>query len=406
MKLSARNIVLTGLAAALVGGLVYTAFHPDPVPVDLYTLARGPMQVTVNADGKTRIRNIYEVAAPITGTALRSPVEVGDRVVRGETVVAIVEPTAPSLLDSRARLQAEAAIREAQAARGQAESGLRKAEEDLAYAQSQFDRTKALVERGVASITRLEDAAQKLAIAEAARDAAASGLGMADSALERARAALIPPEEERAGSHDGQCCVQIHAPIDGTVLDVDLISERPVTIGTRLLSIGRPEDLEIVADLLSSDAVRLKPGARAMVERWGGEAVLEARLRKIEPVARTKVSALGIEEQRVDALFDILTPPEDRPGLGEGFAVFLRIIEWEAEDALQVPVSALFRRDGGWAVFVVEDGVTRLTPVEIGRRGERTAEVRGGLAPGAAVVTHPSDAVGEGTRVVDRRTLQ
>lgn len=406
MKISARNIVLTGLGAALVGGLVYTAFRTDPVPVDLHTVTRGPMQVTVNADGKTRIRDIYEVAAPITGTALRSPVEVGDSVVRGETVVAIVEPAAPGLLDSRARVQAEAAVREAEAARAQTESQLRKADEDLAYAESQFDRAQALVERGVASFTRLEDATQQLAIARAARDAAASGLTMAESALERARATLIPPAEDRAGSFNGECCIRIHAPIDGTVLEIDVISERPVAIGSRLLSIGRPDDLEIVADLLSSDAVRLAPGDRALVERWGGATVLEARLRKIEPVARTKVSALGIEEQRVDALFDILTPPQDRPGLGEGFAVFLRIVEWQAGDALQVPLSALFRRDGGWAVFTVEDGTARLTPIRIGRRGETTAEVTDGIAAGLRVVTHPSDAVGDGTGVVDRATLE
>ncbi|TCP44273.1 efflux RND transporter periplasmic adaptor subunit [Rhodovulum marinum] len=406
MTLSARNIVLAGLGAALVAGLVYTAFRTDPVPVDLHSVARGPMQVTVNADGKTRIRDIYEVAAPLTGTARRSPVEVGDPVTRGETVVAIVEPTAPSLLDTRSRIQAEAAVREAQAARAQAESGLRKAEEDLAYAQSQFDRAQALVDRGVASFTRLEDATQQLAIARAARDAAASGLQMTQSALERARAALIPPEEDAAGSFNGECCVAIHAPIDGTVLEVDVISERPVTIGTRLLSIGRRDDLEIVADLLSSDAVRLTPGDRAMVERWGGDTVIEARLRKIEPVARTKVSALGIEEQRVDALFDILTPPADRPGLGEGFAVFLRIVEWQDENALQVPLSALFRRDGGWAVFTVADGTATLTPVRVGRRGETTAQVLDGIAPGQRVITHPSDEVGDGTPVVDRATLE
>ncbi|TCM85813.1 efflux RND transporter periplasmic adaptor subunit [Rhodovulum steppense] len=406
MKVPARNIILIGLGAALAGGLIYTAFRTEPVPVDLHIVTSGPMQVTVNADGKTRIRDIYEVAAPLTGTALRSPVEVGERVVRGETVVAIVEPTAPSLLDSRARVQAEAAVREAQAARAQAESGLRKADEDLNYAETQFERAQTLVERGVATFTRLEDATQQLAIARAARDAAASGLAMADGALERARAALIAPAVDGLGGPAGECCVQIHAPIDGMVLEIDVISERPVTIGTRLLSIGRPDDLEIVADLLSSDAVRLQPGARAMAERWGGGATLEARLRKVEPVARTKVSALGIEEQRVDARFDILTPPEDRAGLGEGFAVFLRIVEWQAEDALQVPLSALFRRDGGWAVFAVENATARLTPVEIGRRGETTAEVLAGLEQGLAVVTHPSDRIGEGTAVVDRATLE
>lgn len=406
MKFSARSMIPILLAAALVGGLLVTAFRTDPVPVDLHVVQRGPMQVTIAAEGKTRIRDIYEVAAPLTGTALRSPVEVGDSVVAGETVVAIVEPAAPSLLDARSRVQAEAAVREAEAALQLSESEVRKAEEDLAYAQSQFERVRELVTRGVASITRLEDASQRLAIAEAARDAATSGLDMARSSLERARAALIPPADRGTDAAQGECCVRLYAPIDGTVLDVDVISERPVVIGTRLLSIGRPDDLEIVADLLSADAVRLRPGARATVERWGGDSVLEARLRKVEPVARTKVSALGIEEQRVDALFDILTPPGERPGLGEGFFVFLRIVEWQNRDALQVPLSALFRRDGGWAVFTLDGDIARLAPVEIGRRGATMAQVLAGLEVGARVVTHPSDAIADGVAVVDRARLQ
>ncbi|MBK1636619.1 efflux RND transporter periplasmic adaptor subunit [Rhodovulum adriaticum] len=406
MNLSARNLIVGGLLAALVGGLFYTTLRNPPVPVDLHVVERGPMQVTVNADGKTRIRDIYEVAAPITGTARRSPVQVGDPVVAGQTVVAVVEPAAPALLDSRARREAEAAVREAEAARHLAESELRKAREDLAYAQSQFDRVQALVQRGVSSVTTLEDSTQQLAIAKAARDAAASGLDMAESSLERTRAVLIPPEEDAPGSLNGECCVRLHAPIDGTVLEVDMISERPVLSGARLLSIGRRDNLEIVADLLSADAVRLPAGARATVDRWGGEGVLQARLRKVEPVARTKVSALGIEEQRVDALFDILTPPEARAGLGEGFYVFLRIVEWEDTDALRVPLSALFRRDGGWAVFTVQDGTARLTPLRIGRRGETVAQVLDGLAPGVRVITHPSDAVADGVAVLDRASLE
>ncbi|ARE38726.1 putative RND efflux membrane fusion protein [Rhodovulum sp. P5] len=406
MKITSRSVILIGLVTLFVGGLLYTAFKTDPVPVDLTDATLGPMQVTVNADGKTRIRDIYEVAAPLTGTARRSPVEVGDRVVAGQTVVAVVEPAAPTLLDSRARIQAEAGVREAQAARNQAASTLRKAEEDLAYARSQYDRARELVERGVASITRLEDTTQQLASAEAARDAAASGLDMAQGALQRARAALIDPELAEDPDGNGDCCVQITAPIDGVVLEVDTISERPVTIGTRLLSIGRPDDLEIVADLLSADAVRLPPGARAMVDRWGGDQILEARLRKVEPVASTKVSALGIEEQRVDALFDIVSPAEDRRGLGQGFFVFLRIVEWDATETLQVPLSALFRQNGGWAVFTVSDGIARLTPVEIGRRGETTAQILSGLQAGASVITHPSDEVADGVAVVERATLQ
>ncbi|MEX5727353.1 HlyD family secretion protein [Rhodovulum iodosum] len=404
MKVSARNVILAGLGAALVGGLVYTAVRTDPVPVDLHEVGLGPMQVTVNADGETRIRDIYEVAAPIAGTARRSPVEVGDAVAKGETVVAVVEPVAPSLLDTRSRVQAEAAVREAEAALHLAESELAQAVEDLVYAQSQHNRIQTLAQRGVASFTQLEDVTQQLAIKRAARDAAEAGVARAESALERARAALIPPEEQ-AGSVNGECCIELHAPIDGTVLDIDVISERPVSVGTRLLSIGRPDDLEIVADLLSTDVVRLAPGARAIVDRWGGSDPLEARLRTVEPVARTKVSALGIEEQRVDALFDLVSPPAARPGLGDGFSVFLRIVEWETDEALSVPLSALFRRDGGWAVFTVADGQASLRPVEIGRRNATHAQVLDGLAPGERVITHPSDAVADGATVIDRAAL-
>ncbi len=403
MKLNPRNIILGLIGLLAAGGLAVVAFRTEPIPVDLAPVARGPMQVTVDADGETRIREVYEVSAPVSGTALRSPVDVGDRVVAGETVVAVVEPVAPALLDARARLQAEAALREAEAAFHGAGSELARAEEDLAYAQSQFDRAQTLVERGVASVTRLEDASQMLASRQAGRQAAQSQLEAAASARDRAAAALIEPGAARGT--DGDCCIPILAPISGVVLAVDQISERPVNVGARLVSLGDPTDLEIIADLLSSDAVRLAPGAPAAVERWGGTPPLAARLRAVEPVARTKVSALGVEEQRVDARFDILSPPADRPGLGGGFAVFLRIVEWEAEDVLQVPLSALFRRGEQWHVFAASGGIAREVEVGVGRRNNRMAEVTGGLQPGMAVVTHPNDALADGAAIVERTAL-
>lgn len=405
MTLRPRSIVLAALGLAIVGALLYIAFRTDPVPVDVAVIDRGPIRVTVDADGKTRIREVYEIAAPITGTALRSPVRVGDPVTAGETVVAIVEPAAPALLDTRSRQQAEAAVREAEAARQVAASQLRQAEEDLSYARSQFERAQTLVARGVASVTQLEDANQQMAIREAALEAAQSNLAMTEGAVERARAALIEPSDT-AQPDGADCCVQIRAPIDGRVLDIPVVSERPVAAGTTLLTVGQPDNLEIVADLLSSDAVRLAPGALATVERWGGPDPLEARLVSIEPAARTKVSALGIEEQRVDAVFELVSPAEARAGLGDGFSVFLRITEWQTDDAIRVPLSALWRRDGDWAVFVVEDDVARVRTVEIGRRNSSEAQLLSGLEPGETVITHPSDAIVEGTPIVDRRTLR
>lgn len=405
MPLRPRTLILGLLALAVVAALAWVAFRTEPVPVDLAEVARGPLSVTIDADGRTRIREIYEVASPMAGIALRSPVRVGDATVAGETVVAIVEPVAPALLDARSRQQAEAAVREAEAARAVAGSQLRQAEEDLNYARTQLERARTLVERGVATTTQLEDATQRATLRAAALDAARSNLALAEGSLARAEAALIEPTD-RAAPRAEDCCIHIRAPATGRVLGIPVVSERPVLPGATLLTIGAPEDLEIVADLLSSDAVRLAPGALAAVDRWGGPDPLEARLLRIEPSARTKVSALGIEEQRVDAVFEIVSPPGARAGLGDGFSVFLRIVEWETGDAVRVPLSALWRSGDAWAVFVVEDGRAIRREVEIGRRNAREAQVLAGLAPGEAVVTHPGDEVTDGAAVLDRATLR
>lgn len=402
MVWTTRTIGLSLAGAAVLGGLVYVAFRDDPVPVDLIEVRAGPMQVTIDADGQTRIRDLYEVAAPIAGTALRAPVAVGDPVAAGVTVVARVEPATPGLLDARSRAQAEAAVAEAEAALEVARSDLARAEEEEVFAAMQFERTQTLVERGVSTITQLETATQALAVAEAAVAAARSRIAMAEGTLDRARAALVGPE---GGDTGMDCCVDLTAPADGVVLSIATISEHPVQAGAPLVTVGDPADLEIVADLLSTDAVRIGPGTRAIVERWGGPDPLEAVLRRIEPAAETRVSALGIEEQRVDVIFDITTPAAERPGLGHGFSVFLRVVEWEADAVVQVPLGALFRQDGGWAVFVVADGVVEERPVTLGRRGARMAQVLDGLAPGETIVTHPSEAVADGVTVIDRRDL-
>lgn len=402
MALQPRHYIIGLVGAGVLGGLAWLSFRTDPVPVDLADIARGPMLVTVNADGETRIKDVFEVAAPISGTARRAPVEVGDPVVAGETVVAVVEPAAPGFLDSRSREQAEAAVNEARAALTLAEAQFRQSEEELHYAQTQHGRARTLTERGVSSQTSLEDASQILSIRLAAREAARSNVAMATSALARARAALIEPGAS-AGSRD-RCCVTLKAPITGTVLSVDIVSEGPVAAGTRLVTLGQTGDLEIVADLLSADSVGLKPGARAIVERWGGPDPLEAALRRLEPSAHTKVSALGIEEQRVDAVFDILSPPAARAGLGDRYAVYLRIVTWEGQDVMRVPLPALFRHDGGWAVFRAEGGRARLTPVTLGHRNGSTAEVTEGLSPGDRVILHPSDGIADGTAIIERTT--
>lgn len=391
-----RMILLSlgGLALAL--GLAVVAFRPEPVMVDLAPVTRGALSATIAADGRTRIRDVWDVSSPIAGTARRSTVAVGDAVVEGETLLAVVEPVVPALLDARSRAEAEAALRQAEAALAVAEAQLAEAEEARDYAQSQRDRAQALVERGVASVTRLEDAEQSLRAATAALAAAQSVRAMQAGARDRTAAALMDPAPTSIGH-----AVEIRAPASGVVLSVGTESARPVLPGAPLVAIGDPTDLEIVADLLSSDAVRLPAGAMASVERWGG-APLAARLATVEPVGRTVVSALGIEEQRVNAVFDLQSPLEARVALGHNFAVFLRITEWEATEVLRVPVSALFRNDGDWAVFRAEEGRARVVPVTIGRRGETAAEILDGLSEGDLVVTHPPEALADGSALAQR----
>ena len=403
MAFSTRTFVLVGLGGAIVAGLAFVSLREEPIPVDLAEVTRGTLEITVNADGETKIRDLFEVASPIVGTALRSPVEVGDRVPADETVVAVVQPVSSGLLAARTRLQFQAALQEALAARHVAQADLRQAEETLSFAKVQFDRTKALVNRGVSSLTRLEDDTQQLAVAKAAVDAAQARIDMADGTIERARASLL--EANDAETSPETCCIELRSPADGVVLSVAAMSRRPVTIGSPLVSVGDPANLELVADILSNDAVRLKTGALAYVERWGGRDVLQAKLDRIDPKARTKVSALGIEEQRVDAYFTLISPPQARDSLGDGFSVFLRIVEWRADDVLQIPLSAMFRDGKNWAVFVAQNGVAEFRNVTLGRRNGRRVEVLSGLEQGEYVVTHPSDAISDGASLTVRSSL-
>ncbi len=399
MTLSLRTVGLSALGLAIVAGLLSTAFGTDPIAVDMARLDRGDLSVTVNAEGKTRIRDIYEVAAPIGGTVQRLPVEIGDAVVADETIVAQIVPAAPPLLDVRSRAQAEAVLHEAQASVefAKSEQASTKAVED--YARVQMERAEALVQSGTASLTHLEDAAQKLAVAQALHASAKARFEMSLATVDRARAALEEPELDAANS---DCCLPILSPADGVVVAINGNSERPVQAGAPLLSVGDPRDLEIVVDLLSSEATRLSTGAPARIERWGG-AALEARLKLIEPAARTVVSALGIEEQRVDAVLDFTSPSTDWAGLGEAFAVFVRIEEWHSADVLLIPLSAIFQRDGQWFTYQNQGGFAQEVAIELGRRDGRHAEVLRGIEAGDEVVMHPPDMVSDGAEIVQRQ---
>ncbi len=397
-----RRILFWGVAAAVVGAGVWYSMQEQPVPVDLATVTSGPMEVTIDVDGVTRIRNEFEVVAPVGGTVLRSPVAVGDAVIGGETVVASIEPVQSAILDYRSRLEAEAAVKEAEAALRLAEANIGQAESNFSYARDQYERIERLFESGTATRSQLDQV--KLAMEQARSDLQLilSQRALRQATLDRAKVALVDPEQ----NGEGQTAVHVFAPVDGRVLSVASMSERIVSAGSPLVTIGQPNDLELVVEMLSADAVRIAEGAKAVVERWGGDGILSATVRRIEPSAFTKISALGIEEQRVRVLLDLDSPAADRPGLGDNFRVYVRITEWENPQALQVPISALFRDGEDWFVFTADaDGLAHRQAVEIGQRNTLFAEVLSGLSDGEQVVTHPSDRVGDMVMITDRATL-
>lgn len=398
MRKLGLGLVSTGLVAALVWAL-----WPQPMPVDLAVVTRGPMQGVILAQGVTRVRNPYAITAPITGAVTRSPVEVGDQVVSGETVVAVIQPADPALMDARTRAQAEAAVAEAQAAVAMAQSNLRQAESGLDHSALQRERSRALAESGTIPRRMLEDIEAAHLAAQQTLDAARSQLDLNRATLTRAQAQLLDPRSLfDPAAEPGACCVQILAAQSGIVLEVSDQSARLVQAGSPLLTIGNLDEMEIELDILSPDAVRVSQGARAVIERWGGPGVLEARLRRIDPAAFTRVSALGIEEQRVRLRLDLLNPPEDRAGLGEGFRVHVRLIVWEAENLVQIPQAALFRDGDGWAVFVYDADTARHRRVEVGRQVAGQAEVLAGLEEGAQVVLYPASALTDGQSLIAR----
>ena len=392
--------VLWALAAVLLLAALVWALRPEPLPVDMAEVRRGPMQVTVAAEGVTRVPDPWIVSAPSTATTTRSPVEVGDRVVADETVVASIRPVEPALLDARARAEAEAAVIEADAAVHVAAANVARAEADLAYARSQYERNQELAARGVIPQRMLDDSRQALDQHRTALQAAQSALAMQEAIRNRARARLLGPSAGIIGGDEGY--IDIRAPQSGTVLAVEDTGARLVQAGAPLVAIGDLDDIEIEVDLLSADAVRLVPGAPATVERWGGEDILEARVRRIDPRGFTRVSALGIEEQRVRVHLDLVSPPETRKGLGDAFRVFVRIVTWETDDALQVPIASLFRAGEDWAVYRVENGRAVARTVRIGARTQTEAQVLEGLEAGERVVAFPGDRVTDGTPVRDR----
>lgn len=394
-----KKLVFALAAVGIVSALAL-AFRPAPVEVDLGQVSRGPLLVTVDHEGKTRIRERYVVSAPLTGRLQRITLFEGDAVTAGETLLAQIEPSDPALLDARARDEATARFHAAEAVFKQATPNRERARAGLEFAQLEHRRKRELGERKNISQSELDEAEMLVRTRAEDLKSAEFAMQIAEFELEQARAAL--PRSPEADPTDETSRLEIRSPISGRVLRVLQRSAGVVAPGTELLELGDPRDLEVVVDVLSSDGVKITPGNRAILEHWGGERPLAGRVRLVEPAGYTKISALGVEEQRVNVIVDFDEPLEVRAGLGDGYRVEARIVIWEGADVLQVPASALFRWQDRWAVFRVEAGRTRVQTIEIGQRNALQAEVKGGLEPGQEVIVHPSDKVAHDVRIVVR----
>jgi HlyD family secretion protein len=396
-----RRFALWGvLVLAVVAGLVY-AFRPQPVPVDLAQVAQGSLVVTVDEEAETRVRDVFVLSAPVSGRLRRIEAEVGDRVIANETLVAQIEPADPAFLDLRSESQARAAVQAAESGLALAKAELVEAIAELEFAESELERAEELSDREIIARRTLDDARRLFKTRTAAVNTAQAAVNMRQFEVAEARARLVSPTQRREA--DGECdCISITAPVSGQILRLLHESEVVVEAGEPLVEIGDPESLEIVADLLSSDAVRVEPGHQVIIDEWGGAFPLAGVVRRIEPFGFTKVSALGIEEQRVNVIIDIADPRERWRRLGHGYRVEARVVLWRGEDVLKVPLTAMFRDGAEWAVFVEENGRARRRSIEPGHNNGIEAEIAGGLSAGERVVLHPSDRIVDGVRLTER----
>jgi HlyD family secretion protein len=402
--------------------------RPKPIPVEIGKVSEGTLRATVNEEGRTRIRQRYTVYAPVAGQLRRLPFKAGATVRAGETVVAVLDPLPSSLLDARSRILAEAR-------RDTAAAQLAKAREALRFAALELQRFQKLYADRTVSAQELEGVQWREAAATKETTAAESALRQAEAELAEFEAAPasvaagvppaveggvsppgvldsatpyqpnLPPGETPAATKSAKRQasanppVEVRAPISGQVLRVPEESARVVSPGTPLLELGDPADLEVVIEVLSRDGAAIRPGAVVELHHWGGETPLEARVRLVEPAAFTKVSALGVEEQRVNVIADLVTPPDQRPGLGDRFRVEARIVVWESPRTLKAPTGGVFRKGADWAAFTLRDGKTVLQPVQIGRSSGTEVQILSGLKDGEEIVLYPGDRIRENVRV-------
>jgi HlyD family secretion protein len=390
-----KSVVLVLLGLALVGSIV-VSFLPKPVEVTFSEVTRGPMRVTVDEDGKTQAKNRYVLSAPLSGNMNRIRLEAGDHVEEGAPILRIV-PATPPLLDIRTKANAQTRLAGARAASELAGAEIDRATAALQQAQREAKKLADLEKAGVSSRDEVEVAEFVVRTrTEEFRAAQFSAkVRRQDEASARAALGLL---DKRGGDNTG---LDISAPVSGEVLRVLRQDQQGLVVaGSPLIEIADLSAMEIVADILTADAVHIKPGAKAKVVRWGGSVDLVGHVNRVEPSAFTRVSALGVEEQRVLVIIDLDSPREQWESLGDGYRVEVEISVWESEDVLTVPASAVFRHEGEWAVYEVREGTAHLTKVQVGHRNDLRVEILDGLTAGATVVTHPSDQVVDGVEVV------
>ena len=387
--------------AAGVAGFVIYGLQPEPVEVDLVAVSRGMLEVTVDDDGETRIRERYIVSAPVAGKLFRIDLRAGDTVEQGMTELARIEPVTPALLDARARLEAEARVGAAQAALRKADAARKHEEEALSLALADFERAVGLLDEEAISRADFDAADHKQRLAKADVRSAEFGLQVAQFDLNLAEAAMTRVQDGgEAGANATGNAFRIISPIDGRVLRIYQEDAAVVTPGAELLQIGDPQDLEMEIDVLSTDAVRIRSGARVIVEHWGGEEPLLGIVRVVEPAAFLKVSALGVEEKRVNVIADFVDLEKSNGALGDGFRIEARIVvDRTNPDALLVPSGTLFRQRDAWHVYRVIDGVAQRQSVEVGLSNGLQTEILAGLDVGDELVLHPTDRVRDGVMV-------
>jgi len=390
-----RRIFVITVAAMVILAVVY-GFMPKPVQIDAVQAKKGSLRVTVDEEGKARVRDRFVISAPVAGYLRRVELEVGDSIAKGQ-IVAELEPLRSTVLDPRSRAEALATLSAAQAALNAAKENARSVDAAADYAQKNRERQKALYDMGYVAKDSLDQADADAKRTEANRLAADASVMAARADVERAQSILGHSAAE--GAADRSRVVAVRAPVDGSVLRLHHESEGVVNAGEPVIDVGDPRKLEIKVEVLSADAVSIRPGSTVFFERWGGDAPLTGTVSTVEPEAFTKVSSLGVEEQRVLVIADITSLPEEWKRLGDGYRVEASFVIWEGKDVLQVPASSLFRKGEGWAVFVIEGRRARTRSVNVGHRNGLIAEITGGLSEQDMVITHPDDTVMDGVRV-------